>query len=153
MPDIDSLFAYEFHFEEAVAKVLAAGDLSLNLDFVNTKKKAPFIDTITYQAEPTGTGINYRDTKLWHVFRGLLTTRFVAARGESRDQLILMVGRARLIYQQFHANFNEGPHLPNHFINGMVESPPSRGHFPDQKFDWIELRHIVTLNIRPSAFV
>lgn len=153
MPDIDSLFAYEFHFEEAVAKVLETGDLSLNLDFVNTKKKAPFIDQITYLAEPTGTRRNYKDQKFWWVFKGTLTTRFVAARGESREQLTLMVGRTRLIYQQFHANFNEGPHLPNHFVNDMVESIPARGHFPEHKLDWIELRHVVTLNIRPSAFV
>jgi|GEM_PF-5044110 len=153
MPDIDSLFAYEFHLEAAVAAVLEAGDLSLNLDFTNTKKKTPFIDSISYLAEPTGTRINYRDQKLWHVWRGTLTTRFVAARGESRGQLTQMIGRVRLIYQQFHDNFNEGPHLPNHFVNDMIESIPSRGHFADQKFDWIELRHIVTLNIRPSAFV
>jgi hypothetical protein len=151
--NLESLFAYEFAFEEAVAKVLEAGDLSLNLNFVNTKKKAPFIDSISYLAEPTGTRINYRGQKLWHVWRGILTTRFVVATGESREQLTLMVGRARMLYQLFHANFNEGPHLPNHFVNDMIESTPARGHMADQKFDWIELRHIVTLNIRPSAFV
>lgn len=151
--NLESLFAYEFAFEEAVAAVLTDAGLSLNLDFANQKKKAPFIDHISYLAEPTGTRINYKDQKLWHVWRGTLTTRFVVARGEARDQLTLMVGRVRMVYQLFHMNFNEGPHLPNHFVNDMLESVPARGHFQDQKFDWIELRHIVTLNIKPSAFL
>jgi hypothetical protein len=153
--NLEELLAYDFALEEAAAKVIEAGGVTVNLDFVNTKKKAPFVDQISYVAEPTGTRINYQDQKLWHVFRGELTTRFVVARNdnEGRAQLKLLVGRARLCYQLFHKNFNEGPHLPNHFINDMVEGRPARGHHSDQKHDWIELRHTVTLNIRQSAFV
>lgn len=154
---LEQLFAYEFHFEEAVAKVLEDAGLTLNLDFVNTKKKTPFIDHIAYLAEPTGTRINYNrqsgSDKVWHVFRGTLTTRFVVSREQGREALTQMVGRVRIIYQLFHQHFNEGPHLPNHFVNDMVETVPGRGTMSDQKHDWIELRHTVTLNIRPSAFV
>lgn len=151
---IESLLAYEFAFEEAAAEILKAHGFALNLDFVNDKpKKAPYIDDLTFLAEPTGTRINVGPYKIWHVWRGTLTTRFVVARGDKdgRAQLKLMVGGARLEYQLFDRNFNQGPHLPYHFVNDMVESVPSRGHIGDQKHDWIELRHLVTLNIRPSA--
>lgn len=153
--NLEELFAYEFDFEDATAKVLEADGSAVHLNFSPSDKKTPFIDSISYLAEPTGTRINYRDQKFWHVFKGELTTRFVVARNDpkGRAQLKLMVGRTRLQYQLFDLNFNNGPHLPNHFISEMLESRPARGHFADQKFDWIELRHIVTLNIKPSAFL
>lgn len=153
--NLEDLFAYDFALETAWAKILEAGGVVVNLDFVNKRKKAPFVDSIMFQAEPSGTRINYRDQKLWHVFRGTLTTRYVVSRGDAAgaDTLRLMVGRGRYEAQLFHKNFNEGPHLPAHFVNDMVESIPARGHSADQKFDWFELRHTVTLNIRPSAFV
>jgi hypothetical protein len=155
MPDIDSIFAYEFDFEEAAAKVIEAGGIAVNLNLVNTKKKAPFVDSISYLAAPTGTRINWKGQKLWHVFKGTFTTRFVVVQNDSecRAQLKLLVGRHRLMCQLFNQSFNESPHLPHHFISEMLESTPGRGHNADQKHDWFELRHIVTLSIRPSAFV
>jgi hypothetical protein len=146
------IFAYEFALERAWAEHLRQLGLTVHLDFVYNKKKAPYIDRVTYQAEPTGTVIKHDGIDYYFVYRGPLTTRFVANTGpDSAVNLTAMVAAAR-VEGQLWQRLNEGPYLPDHWINEMIETPANRGHDPEQKYDWFELRHTVTLNIRPLAF-